>query len=123
MLAAVAVLLFAQLAGETLVRVLSLPIPGPVAGMVLLAAGLLLRQRSTLTPDICPAPLASVADTLLRNMSLMFIPVGCGIIDRLAVVGPNLHKILIILFVSTILALIATATTFVFVQRLMSRSR
>lgn len=123
MLAAITVLLLAQLAGEVLVRGLALSVPGPVAGMVLLTLGLSLRQRAVKTGDVCPAPLARVADTLLRNMSLMFIPVGCGIIDRLAIVGPNLPKLLIILFVSTLLALVATAGTFVFVQRLTSGGR
>jgi holin-like protein len=36
MLAALATLLVCQLAGETLVHVLALPIPGPVVGMLLL---------------------------------------------------------------------------------------
>ena len=45
MLAGLFLLLLCQLAGETIVRGLSLPIPGPVIGIVLLVAGLAVRHR------------------------------------------------------------------------------
>ncbi|GGE31332.1 murein hydrolase transporter LrgA [Agaricicola taiwanensis] len=123
MLHAVAVLLVAQLAGEILVRLSGIPVPGPVVGMLLLIIGLVLRQHALGGADVEAAagPVASVADTLLRNMSLMFIPAGCGIIERLDDVAPHVLALMVILIVSTFLALVATACTFVAVRRLTSR--
>jgi holin-like protein len=43
MLSALATLLVCQLAGEAIVRVAALPVPGPVVGMVLLFALMLAR--------------------------------------------------------------------------------
>ncbi len=45
MIAALATLLGSQLAGEALVRLASLPIPGPVVGMILLFVLMLMRTR------------------------------------------------------------------------------
>ncbi|WP_300467156.1 CidA/LrgA family protein [Breoghania sp.] len=43
MIAALTILLLCQLMGEIIVRLLSLPLPGPIAGLVLLAVGLSIR--------------------------------------------------------------------------------
>ena len=56
-----------QLLGELVVTALGLPVPGPVLGMALLFAGLL-------TYGSVPADLASTADALLSNLSLLFVP-------------------------------------------------
>ena len=61
MLRALTLLFLCQLAGETVVRVIGLTFPGPVLGMGLLLAILLIRGKSW--PD-----LDGVADTILRNL-------------------------------------------------------
>ncbi len=45
MLASLSILLLCQLAGEIMVRLLGVPLPGPVVGMVILFIGLLSRGR------------------------------------------------------------------------------
>lgn len=68
------------LAGETLVHLLALPVPGPVLGMALLLAWLLWRGGET------PANIRQASLGLLQYLSLLFVPVGAGIvlhIDRL----------------------------------------
>jgi putative effector of murein hydrolase LrgA (UPF0299 family) len=124
MLPAIAVLLLAQLAGEILVRALGAPVPGPVVGMLLLVIGIAIRQRwlGGVPLERAAGPVTPVADTLLRNMSLMFIPAGCGIIERLGDLGPKIPVLLLILVVSTLLALVATAGTFILVRRLTART-
>lgn len=72
MLDALTLILCCQLAGELLVALVKLPIPGPVAGMALLFAGLLIRGG-------IPAGLAQAGDGLLTNMSLLFVPAGVGV--------------------------------------------
>lgn len=77
------VLLGCQLAGEALVQLTGLPVPGPVAGMVLLLTVLLGRRRPL--PGVEP-----VARGLLGNLSLLFVPAGVGVsvhLPRLAADG------------------------------------
>jgi holin-like protein len=69
-----------QLAGEVLVRLLGLPVPGPVLGMVLLLVGLMLGGGPT-------EGLRSAGHGLLKHLPLFFVPAGVGLIthgERLA---------------------------------------
>jgi putative effector of murein hydrolase LrgA (UPF0299 family) len=84
------------------VRLLQLPVPGPVAGMVLLFVALRLRRR-------VPDPLGDAADGLLRHLSLLFVPAGVGVMlhfSRLADEGVALATSLV---VSTVLAIAVSA--------------
>ncbi len=67
-----AILLF-LVAGEALAAVAGLPVPGNVIGMLLLVAGLSARvvRLETVKP---------VADFLVKNMALVFVPAGVGVI-------------------------------------------
>ena len=67
-----AVLTVCQLAGEAAVQAAHLPVPGPVLGMAILFAGLVWNGR-------VPDGLGKVADALLSNLSLLFVPAGVGI--------------------------------------------
>lgn len=77
MLAGLTWLLGCQVAGELLVRVTGVPLPGPVVGMALLFAVLQWRR---------PAPGAGVfaaSDVLLRHLQLFFVPAGVGVVAYL----------------------------------------
>src|SRR5258708_32988675 len=73
MVPALTVLLFCQLVGELAARLLGLPVPGPVLGMLLLFALLVARPR---TETVVRGP----ATALLRHLSLLFVPAGVGLI-------------------------------------------
>ncbi|MFC3123876.1 CidA/LrgA family protein [Pseudoroseomonas globiformis] len=91
MIGGLTILLLCQLAGEMLARLLHLPIPGPVIGMALLFAGLLLRDRlrpGSTRPDPGMPGLGQVADGLLSHLGLMFIPAGVAVV----VYGPHLAR-------------------------------
>jgi len=74
MLAVFTILLLFQCLGEGIVFLLYLPIPGPVAGMLLLMAALLAW------PPL-GKHIEQAANTLLSNLSLLFVPVMFSIID------------------------------------------
>ncbi len=61
-----------QLLGELLVQWLHLPLPGALAGMLLLLAALLAYGR-------VPDALERMAGSLLQNMMLLFIPAIAGV--------------------------------------------
>jgi holin-like protein len=91
-----------QLLGELFVTASALPVPGPVAGMVLLFLGLLLRGA-------IPADLASTADALLTNLSLLFIPAGVGVMLHARLIGNDWLPLSVALVVSTALTIAVTA--------------
>jgi putative effector of murein hydrolase LrgA (UPF0299 family) len=115
MLHALAAFLLAQLAGETVVRVTSLPLPGPVIGMVLVF--MLLAARARL-----PAALEDTADGILRHLSLLFVPAGVGVVQQLDRLGSEGGRIFLVVLISTVCTLAVTAVVFAGVARLIGDS-
>lgn len=101
MLRGLAVLLVFQLAGEVLAHLLSLPVPGPVVGMVLLllALELGLPQREGLR---------AASGGLLAVLSLLFVPAGVGIVQHLPRLAAEWPALAASLVVSTACTLAAT---------------
>lgn len=112
MLQALTVLFICQLAGEAIVRFLGVTFPGPVLGMAILFAILLARGR---TGDA----LDGVTDTILRNLSLLFVPAFVGVVQQIDLIAANWVAIAASLVLSTLLTLIVTVYTFRAVARLM----
>ena len=98
-----------QLVGELVVTALGLPVPGPVLGMALLFAGLL-------TYGSVPADLASTADALLSNLSLLFVPAGVGVMLHVSLIGQDWLPISIALVLSTLLTVVVTAKVMVWLS-------
>jgi holin-like protein len=127
MIASLALILLAQLLGEVLARGASVPIPGPVIGMGLMFAFLLVRDNSRLgLPRYLPKPitdgtLESTARGLLMNLSLMFVPAGVGVVGRLDLLRAQGLKLAIVLIVSTALSLLVTVLVFRAVAALVER--
>jgi holin-like protein len=94
-------LLAAQSVGELTTRALSLPLPGPVLGMVLLLIAL--RWPSV------RASVGVCANFLLAHLSLLFVPVGVGVMTHLGLVGQYGGRMLAVLVLSTALGLVVTA--------------
>ena len=94
-------LLVFQSIGEVLSRAFSLPLPGPVLGLVLLLAGLRL-------PAI-REPVGECADFLLAHLSLLFIPVGVGVMTHLALLAQYGGRMLLVIALSTWIGLGVTA--------------
>ncbi len=116
MVTALSLLLGCQLVGELLARALGLPLPGPVLGMVLLFAVLLLRGAAWQTTALAQA-LNQTADFLLKHLSLLFVPAGVGVVQHWALLEAHLLPLLLTLVLSTLLALLAGAGAFMLVRR------
>ena len=95
-----------QLAGVVAVQSLGLPVPGPVAGMVMLLAAMLAAPR--LAAAVRPA-----GQGILAHLSLLFVPAGVGVVGHLATLGGQGLAIGLALLASTILAIAAAAGVFV----------
>ncbi len=102
MLETLTLLLVCQLIGEAIVRYLTLPVPGPVIGMVLLFAFLMVRGK--VSDD-----LAKTTGTLLDNLSLLFVPAGVGVILYADLIAAEWKAILAALIVSTLATIAVTS--------------
>ncbi|MEM1048755.1 MAG: CidA/LrgA family protein [Pseudomonadota bacterium] len=111
MINGLAALLVGQLLGEILVRALGLPIPGPVLGLVLLAAYLSLVGFGR--DDV-----EATANGILRHLALLFVPASTGIVQHLGILSDHAIAIGFALVTSTILTLIVTVLVFRLVERL-----
>jgi holin-like protein len=98
MLRGLAALLAFQLVGEVLVRLVTLPVPGPVVGMVLLLVALELRLPAS-------EGLRAASGGVLGWLSLLFVPAGVGIVQhlsRLTVEWPALGASLLVSTAATL---------------------
>ncbi len=94
-------LLVFQSIGELISRGFSLPLPGPVVGLVLLLVGLRF--------EAVREPVGECAGFLLSHLSLLFIPVGVGVMTHLALLSEYGGRMLVVIVLSTWIGLAVTA--------------
>ncbi|MGD9833033.1 MAG: CidA/LrgA family protein [Piscinibacter sp.] len=94
-------LLLAQSAGEALVRLAGAPLPGPVLGLLLMLAALRWApvQRHV----------GAAADALLAHLSLLFVPVGVGVMTHFALISQYGARMLLVIVVATWAGMAVTA--------------
>ena len=114
---AVTILLGCQLAGEAIVTVANqlfpfFSFPGPVIGMALFFLLLLWRGG----PD---TNLEATGGTILRNLSLLFVPAAVGIVQQGDLLAEYGLILAVTLVCSALLTLIVTATVFQFIAKRM----
>ena len=94
-------LLLCQSVGEALTRLAHVGLPGPVIGMLILV--FLLRWK------FVREPVGAVADALLAHLSLLFVPVGVGVMTHMTLLSQYGLRLLVALVLSTWIGLIVTA--------------
>lgn len=108
-------LLLGQLAGEALSRLLALPLPGAVLGLVLMTLILLARRGRT------PTSIVHASRALIGVLSLMFVPAGVGLVSLGKVIEGQTTALVVALLVSVVLTLAVTASVFVLASRWQER--
>jgi holin-like protein len=125
MIASLSLILLCQLAGEVFVRGLGLPMPGPVVGLLLLLVLLLARDRLKV---LARGPLQqdgveNASRGLLAHLSLLFVPAGVGVVQKLDLVAEHGIAIIMVLAVSVVVTLLVTVATFLLASRLIAGGR
>jgi holin-like protein len=98
----ITLLLVYQLAGEIIVRLLGVPIPGPVLGMVMLFVTMMIRGRA-------PESVEQASTALLSHLSLLFVPAGVGMMAHFGRIAEEWLPITLALLLSTVITMVATA--------------
>lgn len=110
MLRAIFVIFFFQLLGEALKKFFEMRIPGPVLGLILLLVILIFLKRfKTAAITNLKEDVINTSNYILNYLSLLFVPIGVGVVMHLSYLENNLFKVLIIVFISTILTIGLTA--------------
>ena len=125
MIASLSLILLCQLAGEVMVRGLVLPMPGPVIGLVLLLLLLLARDRFAVLRrgPLQGGGVEGASRGLIANLSLLFVPAGVGVVQKLDLVAQHGIAIAAVLAISVIVTLLVTVATFLAASRLITRDR
>jgi len=110
MLRSIFVIFFFQLLGEFLKKFFEMRIPGPVIGLILLLVTLIFLKKLKKTAIInLKADVINTSNYILSYLSLLFVPIGVGVVMHLSYLENNLFRVLIIVFISTILTIAGTA--------------
>ncbi|MET0710665.1 MAG: CidA/LrgA family protein [Tardiphaga sp.] len=125
MIASLTLILLCQLAGEIFVHGLALPVPGPVMGMLFLLVLLLARDKFDWLAcgPLQGGGVEGGARGLLAHLSLLFVPAGVGVVQKLDLLAEHGVVIAVVLAISVLVTLLVTVGTFLVVGRLMTRKR
>ena len=94
-------LLVFQSIGEALARLAHVPLPGPVTGLLLMAFAL--------NAEVVRRPVSAAAEMLLAHLSLLFVPVGVGVMTHLGLIDRYGLRMLLVIALSTWIGLAVTA--------------
>ena len=117
MVAAMATFVGFAFLGDATARLLHLPIPGPVLGLIALAATLLAidgvrRRRGVGRNPARFADLQALARGLIAAMGVMFVPAGVGVLTEFDAVRRDGLAIAVALIGSTLASLWVTGAVF-----------
>lgn len=97
-----ALILICQLIGETVNVATGIPVPGPVIGMAILFAGLLVRRG-------LPQGLNDTAGGLLKHLALLFVPAGVGVMLHVPRLADEWWPVFLAIVPGTLIAIVMTA--------------
>jgi len=104
MVAAFTWLIMFQLAGEVTVRLFALPLPGPVVGLILLYAVLVIRGAVS-------EHLRATSNILLQHLMLLLVPATTGLMLHFKRLGEEWLPIILAGVVGTAVTMAVTAVT------------
>ena len=99
MLHGLTLIFLCQLVGEAFVRLLGIPVPGPVIGMVILLAWLVRGDGPS-------EPVRAVANGLLKYLPLFFVPAGVGLVTHGALLRADWLALVLAILGSTLFTML-----------------
>ncbi len=109
------IILIICVVGEVLNKVVNIPLPGSIIGMILLFVCLLFRL-------IKLEMIEEISKFLLEHLAFFFIPAGVGLLAYVGILKENLLPILVICFVTTFIVMIITGWTVQIIKKRLNNS-
>jgi holin-like protein len=69
-----------------------------------------------------PAAIGDTSEGILKHLSLLFVPAGVGVVQQLKLLGDEGGRLILIIVLSTVIALTVTAVTFAALARALGDS-
>ena len=110
MLKSIFIIFLFQLIGESVQKYFEITIPGPVIGLILLLFTFILLKRSTsIFIKKTKEEISSTSTYITGYLSLLFVPIGVGVVMHLSYLEKNYIEVLGVIFFSTIFTIGFTA--------------
>ena len=110
MLKSIFIIFLFQLIGESAQKYFELTVPGPVIGLILLLMSFIsLKNNKNLFVNKVKNEISSTAIHISNYLSLLFVPIGVGVVMHLSYLEKNYIEVLGVIFFSTILTIGFTA--------------
>ena len=109
MLRSLFIIFFYQLLGETIQKIFEINIPGPVIGLILLLLSFIIFSKKLTQSKKIIKEISVTSNQIINYLSLLFVPIGVGVVMHIDYLGDNLFKIFSIIIIGTLATLVFTA--------------
>ena len=109
MLRSLFIIFFFQLLGEAIQKFFEINIPGPVIGLILLLLVFIFFIKSAPPFRKIKKEISETSHQIINYLSLLFVPIGVGVVMHINYLGDNLFKILAIIIIGTLSTLVFVA--------------
>lgn len=113
-----AYIFFFAFLGDAIAKCTHAVVPGPIIGMVLLAASIAATRNVSSMQSINLAA-RNTGGVLLANLGILFVPAGVGVIQHIDLLQRAGAPALLVIVLSTILTIVATTIVFNLTRRLL----
>ena len=109
MLRSLFIIFFYQLLGEVIQKIFEINIPGPVIGLILLLLSFIFFSKKLTQSKKIIKEISVTSNQIINYLSLLFVPIGVGVVMHIDDLGDNLFKIFSIIIIGTLATLVFTA--------------
>ena len=109
MLRSLFIIFFYQLLGEAIQKIFEINIPGPVIGLILLLLCFIIFSKKLTQSKKIIKEISVTSNQIINYLSLLFVPIGVGVVMHINYLGDNLFKIFSIIIIGTLATLVFTA--------------
>ena len=109
MLKSLFIIFFYQLLGEAIQKFFEINIPGPVIGLILLLLTFIFFSKKFTQSKKIIKEISTISHQIINYLSLLFVPIGVGVVMQINYLGDNLFTIFSIIIIGTLATLVFTA--------------
>ena len=118
------VILLFQLIGEVIQKFFALVIPGPVIGLIFLLFTLIYLRRVKMKKILnVKKDVMSTATVVTSYLSLLFVPIGVGVVMHISYLEKNLYQVLGVVVIGTMFTVGITAKLMEYLNLYLQRKK